>query len=57
MIGSTCAAHRAGIQHASSATSVSAAAMTTNASGSVALTPNSKVVSNRVNANAPPVDV
>src|SRR5262249_41357351 len=52
--GSILAARRAGIQQASSATSVSSAAITMNVSGSVALTPNNKVFSNRVNANAPP---
>src|SRR5215510_10008840 len=51
--GSRLAPRRAGIQQASSATMISTAAITMNVSGSVALTPNSKVFSNRVNANAP----
>src|SRR5215468_9931998 len=51
-IGSTFAARRAGIQQATSATTVSKSAITTNVSGSVALTPNSKPDIRRVSATA-----
>src|SRR5262245_19144122 len=49
-IGSTFVARRAGIQQASSATTVSSSAITMNVNGSVALTPNSNVFINRVSA-------
>src|SRR5262249_54131407 len=53
-IGSTFAARRAGIQQATSATTLSKSAITTNVSGSVALTPNSKPDIRRVSAKAAP---
>src|SRR5262245_122509 len=52
IIGSTFAARRAGTKQASSATIVNNNATTMNVTGSVALTPNSKVFINRVRANA-----
>src|SRR5262245_34758599 len=52
-IGSTFAARRAGIRHASSATSASNKGMPTKVSGSVSLTLNSRVFINRVNAMDP----
>src|SRR5262245_4417065 len=52
--GSTRVARSAGIQHASSATSVSDNVITTNVNGSVALTPKSSVFIKRVSASAPP---
>src|SRR5262249_16137290 len=54
VIGSTFVARRAGIQHASRATNVSSNAIVVNVSGSVALTPNSRVFIIRVSANATP---
>src|SRR5262249_50595598 len=50
--GSTFVARRAGIQQASNATNVSSSAITTNVSGSVALTPYSKLFIRRVAASA-----
>src|SRR5215470_6786085 len=50
-IGSTFAARRAGIQQASKATAVSNSAIAANVTGSVALTPKSRVLIVRVNAS------
>src|SRR5438876_1113001 len=52
-IGSTCAARRAGSQQASRATPANTAATPAKVSGSVALTPNSRLVITRVSINAP----
>src|SRR6185503_5069394 len=50
-IGSTFAARRAGIQHASKATTASSKGTAANVNGSTALTPNSNEVIKRVSAN------
>src|SRR5437660_1389432 len=54
VIGSTFVARRAGIQHASRATNASSNVITIKVSGSVALTPNSRVFIKRVAMSAPP---
>src|SRR5262245_10509591 len=53
IIGFTLVARRAGIQHASNATSASSSAIEPNVNGSLALTPNNKDFIKRVSANAP----
>src|SRR5262249_27136788 len=52
IIGSTFVARRAGSQQASSATPASNVATMTKVTGSVTLTPNTKLLTNRVNAKA-----
>src|SRR5439155_24578768 len=52
-IGSTCAARRAGSQHASRATPANTAATPAKVSGSVAVTPNRRLVITRVSISAP----
>jgi hypothetical protein len=51
-IGSTLVARRAGIQQASSATTMSVTVTTTSVIGSVALTPNNRLFIRRVSTNA-----
>ena len=51
-MGSAFVARRVGIQHANNTTTISKTAVNTNVVASLALTPNSKLLINRVNPNA-----